>query len=587
MRRLMAALRTAESLDEAAARALTPRATALLEAWVDAGWVERVHASPPSARTPVAGPAPTDEQQTAVEKIAGSFGGFACWLLEGVTGSGKTEVYFRLVERALARQGQVLLLVPEINLTPQLESRFAHRFPGVAIASLHSGLAEGERCERWLMARDGRAQVVIGTRLSVFTPLPSAALIIVDEEHDASFKQQDGVRYSARDLAVYLASQLRVPIVLGSATPSLESYQNARLARFGHLRLTRRPAAQPPRVRVVDVRDALPPHGLSEPVMEAIAARLSAGEQSLVFINRRGFAPAFMCGACGWAAECTRCSARVVWHLHDRRLRCHHCGHEERLPPACPECGNADLRGFGQGTQRLEQALVERFPGARVLRVDRDSTRRKHAWQAMREQIHADRADILVGTQMLAKGHDFPKLTVVAIANPDAALYSTEFRAGERLFQQLMQVSGRAGRAERPGEVLVQTRFPEHPLYRALVAQDYPGFADALLEERRRSGFPPHVFQAVLRAEAHDAGEAEAFLANAARLAANADGDIMLYDPVQATLARVAGRHRWHLLVQSGSRAHLQRFLAGWRPQIGSGRSTRVRWALDVDPLDL
>lgn len=587
MRRLMSAMRAGGGMHESQARAITPRAPALMRDWVGRGWVEQQpEETEQVGATAVAAPEPTAEQRLAIDRISASFGSFSPWLIEGVTGSGKTEVYFRLIEKVLEAGRQTLLMVPEINLTPQLEARFASRFPGVAMASLHSGLAEGERCERWLRATGGQAQVVLGTRLSLFTPLPRIGLIIVDEEHDGSFKQQDGVRYSARDLAVFLGSLHRVPVVLGSATPSLESYHNARSGRFGYLRLTHRPAAERPVIRIVELRDA-PPHGMSNDVLDAVARRLAQGEQSLVFLNRRGFAPALMCASCGWAAECGRCSARVVWHLHDKVLRCHHCGHEERLPRACPECGNQDLRGLGQGTQRLEQALAERFPAARVLRIDRDSTRRKNAWRAMREDIHADRADVLVGTQMLAKGHDFPKLTLVAIVNPDAALYATDFRAAERLLQQLMQVAGRAGRADRAGEVLVQTRFPAHPAYRALLAQDYAGFADQLLEERRGAGFPPFVYQAVLRAEAHDERAVETFLGHAAKLAADAPAGVVLYDPVPATLARVAGRHRWHLLVQAPARAALQRFLAAWQPQIAQGRSSRVRWAIDVDPLDL
>jgi primosomal protein N' (replication factor Y) len=588
MRALMDALRTAGTLDESAARAITPRAPALMRDWMQRGWVARQgDPAVPVRCSAVAGPDLTDEQQHAVEQISATFGKFSPWLLEGITGSGKTEVYFRLIEKVLQQGRQVLLMVPEINLTPQLEARFATRFPGTSMVALHSGLAEGERCARWLQASSGRAQVVLGTRLSLFTPLPRPGLIVVDEEHDGSFKQQDGVRYSARDLAVFLASLHDVPIVLGSATPSLESYHNARSARFGHVRLTGRPAAEKPRIRIVDLREAPAPHGISQTVLVEIRRRLAQGEQSLVFLNRRGFAPALMCASCGWAAECGRCSARVVWHLADKRLRCHHCGHEDRLPRACPACGNQDLRGLGHGTQRLEQVLAEQFPQARILRVDRDTTRRKQAWSDMRADIHADRADVLVGTQMLAKGHDFPKLTLVAIVNPDAALYSADFRASERLFQQLMQVAGRAGRADRPGEVVVQTRFPTHPVYEALLAQDYAAFAGQLLDERKRTGFPPFVHQAVLRAEAHDGRAVEAFLTRAASLAGGVPDGIVLYDPVPATPARVAGRYRWHLLVQADSRMALQRFLGAWRPRLVQGRSSRVRWALDVDPLDL
>lgn len=591
MRKLMEALRASPVVTEAQARAISPRTPALLRKWIECGWVGQRQAIEAAADSPVAvmlpGPELTDEQRFAVEQIAGGFGKFSPWLLEGVTGSGKTEVYFRLIERALAKGMQTLLMVPEINLTPQLESRFRERFPSVNMVSLHSGLAEGERSERWLSVRDGSALVVVGTRLSLFTPLPGLGLVIVDEEHDASFKQQDGVRYSARDLAIFLAQHRRVPVVLGSATPALESFHNARAGRFGHLRLRLRPAAVKPEIKLVEQHENPPPHGLTESLMQAIAARLARGEQSLVFLNRRGYAAALMCAACGWAAECGRCSARLVWHLHDKVLRCHHCGHEERMPHGCASCGNQDLRGLGQGTQRLEQALAERFPKARVLRIDRDSTRRKHAWTAMRDDIHADRADILVGTQMLAKGHDFPKLTLVAIVNPDNALYSTDFRAAEKLFQQLMQVAGRAGRAELPGEVLVQTRFPAHPVYQALLRQDYASFAEELLDERRSAGFPPFIYQAVLRAEAPHEDPVMDFLGRAAQLGAALGSKVTLYDPVPATMSRVAGHHRAQLLAQAGSRAALQTFLTAWLEALAGLKANRVRWSLDVDPVEL
>jgi primosomal protein N' (replication factor Y) len=587
MRRLLSALQASPPLSEAQARKVSGRAAAVLAQWQAQGWVRETEATAmPAVHMPVAaGPALTDEQQRAVDAIAASFGKFSPWLLEGVTGSGKTEVYFRLIAQALEQGRQALLLVPEINLTPQLEARFRERFPGAGLVSLHSGLAEGERCRRWLAARDGTAAVVIGTRLAVFTPMARLGLVVVDEEHDASFKQQDGVRYSARDVAVFLAQRRGVPVVLGSATPSLESHQNALAGRFGHLRLTLRPAASRPAIRLVEMRrqDA---SGLSEEVLAAIAQRLARGEQSLAFLNRRGYAPALMCASCGWAAECGRCNARLVWHLQDKRLRCHHCGHEERLPQACPTCGNQDLRGLGQGTQRLEQALAARFPKARVLRIDRDTTRRKEAWQSMREDIHADRADILVGTQMLAKGHDFPKLTLVAVVDPDLSLYSADFRAAERLYQQLMQVAGRAGRARLPGEVLVQTRFPEHPVFQALLRQDYASFAHELLEERRSAGFPPFVYQAVLRAEATSESAVQDFLRQAVRLAGDPPPGVMLYDPVPAAMARKAGHHRAHLLVQGQARPVLQAFLSAWHPRL-AGHAARVRWALDVDPVDL
>jgi len=590
-RRLLITLLESPALPQSQARTLSARAPALLQEWMALGWVDK---RPSAAVTPVIPvtvaeqvPELTEEQRQAVEKVSATFGTFSPWLLDGVTGSGKTEVYFRLIEMAIARGSQSLLMVPEINLTPQLEARFQLRFPGVRLVSLHSELTDVERYERWLAAFAGDAQVVLGTRLSVFTPLPRLGLVIVDEEHDVSFKQQEGLRYSARDLAVFMARQRGVPIVLGSATPALESYQNACSGRFGHLHLSTRPAARPPRIRLIETRVERQSHGLSEPLLQAIRERLAHGEQSLVFLNRRGYAPALACRACGWAAQCSRCAARLVWHLRAARLRCHYCGHEEHLPSACPACGNQDLKGLGQGTQRLEETLAGVFPGARILRIDRDSTRRKRSWRAMRDDIRGERVDILVGTQMLAKGHDFPKLTLVAIVNPDGALFAADFRAAEKLFQQLMQVAGRAGRAELPGEALVQTQFPEHPLYQALLRQDYPAFADEMLAERKRSGFPPFVYQALLRAEALSEQSVMDFLAQAHRGVEGHHDAVTLYDPVPAAIARVAGHHRAHLLVQSSSRGDLHRFLTSWYPMLAQKNAGKVRWSIDVDPLEL
>jgi primosomal protein N' (replication factor Y) len=589
---LLEALRSTPALSQSDIRALSPRAGRLIEEWIRAGWVIARPVADHSLSTEpalpvITVPELTDEQRHAVQAISSAFGTYAPWLLEGVTGSGKTEVYFRLIEQAAARGLQTLLMVPEINLTPQLEARFHARFPKLRLVSLHSNLADTERCERWLAAREGNAQVVLGTRLSVFTPLPRLGLVIVDEEHDASFKQQDGLRYSARDLAVFLARQRRIPIVLGSATPALETFHNARINRFGHLHLSTRPAASRPQVKLIDTRSLRLTQAMSEPLMRAIDKRLACNEQSLVFLNRRGFAPALVCKACGWVAECGRCSARLVWHLRDAALRCHYCGHQEPVPRACPSCGDQDLKGLGQGTQQLEEALAGHFPRARVLRIDRDSTRRKAAWRAMRDDIQAERVDILVGTQMLAKGHDFPKLTLVAIANPDSALFSGDFRAAEKLFQQLMQVAGRAGRADLPGEVLVQTQFPDHPLYQALVRQDYRPFAEDLLAERKRTGFPPFVYQALLRAESLSERAVMDFLAQAASQGAGLQSGVTLYEPVPAAVARVAGHHRAHLLVQASSRAVLQRFLSSWGPSLARPKSGRLRWSIDVDPLEL
>lgn len=557
---------------------------------------------PPKARTPKrapavspASPAPalTEEQSSVLASIA-SDGGFCAYLLHGVTGSGKTEVYLRLVERALAAGQQALLLVPEINLTPQLEARVAARFPEARLVSLHSELTEAARTRHWRAAFDGTARIVLGTRLAVFTPMPALGLIIVDEEHDASFKQQDGMRYSARDVAVFRAHQRNVPIILGSATPSLESWANATdprtPARYRLLSLKERAVASArlPAVQRIDTRLEKLQDGLSDRLLKAIGERLARREQSLVFLNRRGYAPVLTCTSCGWVSQCRRCAANLVLHLADGRLRCHHCGFEVRIPKACPGCGNQDILPFGRGTQRLEEVLSERFPYARILRVDRDSAKSRKQWEALVERIHGGDADILVGTQMLAKGHDFPKLTLVGALGADAALFAADWRAPERLFAQLMQVAGRAGRAELPGEVLIQTQYPDHPLYAALVRHDYPSFADAQLKEREQAGFPPYTFQAMLRAEAPLMSDAIAYLATArAWPEAASHAEVMLYDPVPMRLARRANFERGQLLVESPSRRALQYFLTGWREHLGAIKApSRLRWHLEVDPLE-
>ena len=592
--RLMRALVTSKVLDSVQARLIYPGAQKLFCQWMENGWVARraVRAARPAlAQTPaikeIPRPALTDEQRQAVSNIGATLGQFVPWLLHGVTGSGKTEVYLCLIEQLVAQAGQTLLLVPEINLTPQLEMRVQGRFPGVDVVSLHSGLAEGERLARWEMARSGQATIVLGTRLAVFTPLPKLGLVIVDEEHDASFKQGEGLRYHARDVAVYLASSANVPIVLGSATPSLETYANVIEGRYRSVRLTRRPVARAPEVQFIDVRDKHLDHGLSEEALTAIAKCVSRQEQCLVYINRRGFAPVLLCRACGWMARCHRCSARLTLHARTARLKCHYCGHEERIAAACPDCGNQDLHGLGQGTQRIEDALRARLPGARILRVDSDSTRRRGSFGEMSEQIRNRQVDVLVGTQMLAKGHDFPKLTLVVIAGADHALFSSDFRAAERLFQQLMQVAGRAGRGDLPGQVLVQTEFAQHAVYQALARQDFAAFADDLLAERRRSEFPPYVYQAVLRAEALAENDMWSFLRGAANKARIPDAAITLYDCVPAPVFRIAGRYRGQLLIQAATRAALRRFLASWHPKLAGDKPGSVRWVIDVDPVEL
>ncbi|MDP1680476.1 MAG: primosomal protein N' [Burkholderiales bacterium] len=591
--KLLAALQASGSLTHAEITRLSPSANKAVQAFATQGWVTitqepltaaaRNHTLPASLDAPTLNP----EQQQALDALRAVAAGFSAWLLHGVTGSGKTEVYLHLIEDILARGGQVLVLVPEINLTPQLESRFQARFPQTTIVSLHSNLAEGERLKHWLMAQQGAAQIVLGTRLAVFTPMPKLQLIVVDEEHDASFKQQDGMRYSARDVAVFRAREAGVPILLGSATPALESYHNALNGRYRLLTLQTRAVtdAAPPTVHCIDLRREALMEGFSTPLISALKQRIKRGEQSLLFINRRGFAPVLMCGGCGWLAGCTRCSSRLVVHLKEQRLRCHHCGHEERLPRACPSCGNVDLAPVGQGTQRLEATLEKLMPEARILRVDRDSTRRKNSLPEMLEKVHAEEVDILVGTQMLAKGHDFPKLTLVGILNADGGLYSADFRASERLFAQLLQVAGRAGRASSGGEVLIQTAFPEHPLFAALKHGDYAAFAQTLLAEREQAGLPPYAYQAMLRAEASQLDAALKFLRRAAALA-QPTAAITLYDPVSALMPRRAAMERAQLLVESHSRAALQQFLKAWLPQLESSAARTVRWALDVDPID-
>ena len=534
-------------------------------------------------------PALTDEQATALAAIDPA-AGFSVHLLHGVTGSGKTEVYLRLVEQALAAGRQALLLVPEINLTPQLEGRVRARFPEAGVVSLHSELAEAARERNWRAAFAGEASIILGTRLSIFTPMPRLGLIVIDEEHDPSFKQQDGMRYSARDVGVFRAHQLGIPILLGSATPSLESWANAQGGRYGLLTLNQRanPEATLPAVHIINTRKMVLKEGVSEPLIAAIKERLARGEQSLVFLNRRGYAPVLACPACGWISRCTRCAANMVLHLADRRLRCHHCGCEHRVPKACPTCGNQDIHPFGRGTQRLEAWLQEQFPEARVLRVDRDSVKSRKQWEAMLDLIHGGQADILVGTQMLAKGHDFPKLTLVGTLGADAALYAADWRAPERLFAQLMQVAGRAGRAELKGEVLIQTEYPDHPLFAALAEHDYPGFAAQQLKEREQAGFPPYAFQAVLRAEAPEMADSIAFLNVAAALQLISEHEnVMIYDPVPMKLARLANLERGQLLAESYSRPALQNFLPRWREAIeGIKAPSKLRWHIEVDPLE-
>ncbi|SCY79815.1 replication restart DNA helicase PriA [Nitrosospira sp. Nl5] len=589
--RLMARLRECGPMDIREVRQLSQRAPKALAEFIRLGWVEETSAPLPSIAASLTeiSPVPvlTTDQESAVNDIAVKINEFGTWLLQGVTGSGKTEVYLRLISLLLRQGRQTLVLVPEINLTPQLEAIFLARFPATRLVSLHSGLNPSQRAYAWLKAQRGEAKIILGTRLAVFTPLPELGLIIVDEEQDTSFKQQEGLRYSARDVAIFRAKRANAPVILGSATPSLESYYNAISGRYLRLRLSSRAVknATLPSVRCIDTRAAKTREGLSAPLITALERCLVLNQQSLVFINRRGYAPVLLCKSCAWTAACHRCASRLVVHLRERKLRCHHCGHQERFPPLCPECGDQDIAPFGHGTQRVEATLAECFPDARIVRIDRDSMRRKNAWQKMLKDIQEQRVDILVGTQILAKGHDFPNLSLVGILNSDASLFSTDYRASERLFAQLMQVAGRAGRAEVPGEVLIQTEFPNHPLYQALRQQDYDALAQTLLSERKIAGFPPFIYQAILRAEAAQVAAALDFLTRAAAVM-KASQHVEVFDPVPAQMARLKGQERAYLLVQSSSRKKLQEFLAEWRTKLDTLSVHKVRWTLDVDPLE-
>lgn len=582
------------------------------------GLVERV-AIPASTVVPdpQSGPPLNPQQQTAVEAILGTKG-FAPLLLDGVTGSGKTEVYLHAIADCLRRGRQALVLVPEIGLTPQTLARFRQRL-GVPVLALHSGLNDNERARGWAAFARGEARIAVGTRSAVFTPLPQAGLIIVDEEHDASYKQQDGMRYHARDFALVRGKALDVPVLLGSATPSLESLHNARSGRYAHLRLTQRAgAAQPPSVRVQDLRKRALDAGLSADTMTAISTALDSGGQVLVFKNRRGYAPILMCHDCGWSAQCKRCSTAtrnspMTVHGAGRRLQCHHCGARQAVPPACPDCGGLALQPQGIGTERIEEMLAEKFGEVPVLRIDRGTTQRRDALAGHLQKL-GERPGILVGTQILAKGHDLPHLTLVVVVGVDEGLFSSDFRAGEKLAQQLIQVAGRAGRAQKPGQVWLQTHHPDHPLLNTLINGGYHAFAEGELEQRQAASFPPFAYLALLRAEAKHVDAANAFLhaaksafTNSARDGLGGDsvrggrtgnsvrGELAearpspeIQGPLPAPMPRRAGMHRMQLLLSSPHRRALHALLDAALPAIYElPEARKVRWSLDVDPLDL
>lgn len=580
-------------LSEAELRTIAPNLRGPLDRLADRGWIEARPGSRVAAPVVEAEPGPelNPHQAAAAERIKHAEG-FEAFLLEGVTGSGKTEVYFHAIAPVLERGGQVLVLVPEIALTPQLLARFRRRLtPRLAV--LHSGLAEGERLAGWEAARSGEAQVVIGTRSAVFTPLARPGLIVLDEEHDPSFKQQEGFRYHGRDLALARGAREEVPVVLGTATPSLESLHNAERGRYRRLHLPERAGgADLPEVGLIDMRGVTEDGGLAPALLREVAATVERGEQALLFLNRRGYAPVLLCPSCGWTRECPHCDRPMTFHRGRRLLLCHLCGHHAPVPPQCPEahCGNPDLQTVGQGVEQVEQALARHLPEARVVRVDRDTTQRKGSLEAKLDAIQSGQAQVIVGTQMVVKGHHFPGVTLVGVVAADGGLYSADFRARERLFQQVLQVAGRAGRAERPGRVWVQTHHPEHALFGPLRTHDYAAFAGMELAERRAALLPPFAPLALLRAEAATPEAAQAFLEAArdlGRKQGGTDGARFL-GPAPAPVERLEGRHRAQLLVTAADRKALHRSLAPWAPALEGLRAARsVRWSLDVDPADL
>lgn len=557
------------------------------------GWVQSVEENAlPMAKPIKSAPVLNKDQQHAIERVLQQSDQFHAYVLEGVTGSGKTEVYLQIIEDIIKQGKQALVLVPEIGLTPQLLNRFLQRLDG-HIAIMHSGLNDEERLQAWLNTQAGSADVIIGTRSAVFSPLLRPGIIIIDEEHDLSFKQQDGFRYSARDLAVKRARDLNIPIVLGSATPSLETLYNAFQKRYETLLLPERAGdAKPPAIHLLDVRSQKMEHGISAQLLHKMREHLERDSQVLLFLNRRGFAPVLMCHECGWHALCPRCDAHMTLHQSNSQLRCHHCGTEQFKPSKCPECKSEDLLQMGFGTERIEHALTELFPQYQVIRIDRDSTRRKGSMQKLLNEINNGKRQILIGTQMLAKGHHFPNVTLVSMLNADHGLYSSDFRASERMGQLILQVAGRAGREEKEGEVLIQTHHPDHPLFTPLLKHDYPGFAKSLIEERQQTELPPFTHLALLRAEAVDQKSPMVFLEQARLLLEQVgqtdQNNIMLMGPFPALMERRAGRYRVQLLIQANNRKQLQSLFASSISQIENDKTAKkVRWSIDIDPQDL
>ena len=568
----------------AALKQVNAQAAKLIEDWAEQGWIETTEAAKPVLRSSEF--QLNADQQRASDEIQTTFGSFQPFLLYGITGSGKTEVYFDAMAKVLAQGRQVLFLLPEINLTPQLLKRVENRFADVPTAVLHSQMAAGRRTQDYLRAMLGLAKLVIGTRLAVFTPLPDVGLIVVDEEHDGSFKQDNELRYHARDLAVWRAKQGGCPVVLGSATPSLESWHKAQSGAYRLLQLTERAhaAAQLPQVDILNVGRLKLDNGFSPQALQLLKQNFEAGGMSLVYLNRRGFAPALFCGDCGHTFGCPNCSAKMVLHQRARQLRCHHCDHREPIPFKCPDCGNQDLTAVGHGTQRVEETLRAFLPKATVVRVDRDSTAHKNDWADLYRRIAENEIDILVGTQMLAKGHDFARLNLVIVLNADGSLYSADFRAPERLFAELMQVSGRAGRADKPGKVLIQTQLPEHPVFAAVKAQDYAVFAENELNERQMFAMPPFGFQTAIRADAPRVADAMEFL-NAAKetLAPLLPESVSQFGAAPMLMVRLAERERAQIFLESTSRQDLHRAVSLWVQVLQQNRDGKIRWSVDVD----
>jgi primosomal protein N' (replication factor Y) (superfamily II helicase) len=600
-RQILALLNECPSLAEAQLKQRFVRAGVALRALVEKKFIEIINAENTSRNKTdvVFTPAHSlnNAQALAVTTITNQLNHFAPILLNGITGSGKTEVYLHAIYAALMKRKQALVLVPEINLSPAFARAVAARFPHSEVAVMHSGMADGARTDAWLAAQSGRADIVIGTRLAAFTPMPHLGLIIVDEEHDTSYKQQEGFRYSARDVAVFRAQAAACPVVLGSATPSLETLHNVERERFTQINLSERAVASAalPRVEFIDTNIERSKDGLTPSLIRAIDETVKRGEQALIFINRRGYAPALVCTQCGWMPACKRCTAKLVFHKGDQRLRCHHCGFQSRIPAKCGDCGSHELVAAGEGTERVESSLQAALPRLRMARVDRDSTRKRGSAEKIFEQAANGELDVLVGTQMLSKGHDFPNITLVGVINSDGAIFSADFRAAERLAAQMMQVAGRAGRAELPGRVLIQTRFAGHAVYQAIAAQNYAQFAATALKEREASHLPPYSFLAMLRAESRVSHMLAEFMTGAAALASEFNtsqgNEVQVWDPIPATLARKAGFERQQLMVQATSRKALQQFLSVWLSQVSEyqhkEKLRNLKWTIDVDPQDV